>query len=326
MYCPLPYRIEDSRSLRELKTESFNRFKKKDLYKFLQNQLLKKNVDNANYWCCECIMSGYFSDINEKILDIYIGHINWANPYLVVFLWKYFERFTIVANTYTEPINIRDDMEIRNMMSTVVSVVSVSKNNILPKMPKIHDIDIQSFPKIRIQFKELKNIVPFMKKEDPKEVLYLANELLNYLITQKKNAFENIVYWISWLISWESNYKKQNDLGPMDERPNPKIDKIYWKDSVWLLWEIVQNQAGEQYRAVVDACFRFYQYYYNKKNSTKKIGLLIMCFWLLVHKPEINRNIYGRDYDKVILACGNINVLYKYIQVNLDNGSNTVEK
>ena len=320
MLVPTEYRINNEKSEKDLKLLSYHGFKKKDLFKFLMNQIKNQNLENANYWCAECLLSGYPSEIYEKLIEVYITEVNIKNPELIIFIWYNYERYIEVINQYENILEARNDVEIRNILSTFVSILSISPQYSLPKLLKITTIDLENLPKIRtsfIHFTEL--ITPFVKTGDPKEVIIPLNEILNHLKSPKSNSYDLVIYWLSWLVSWENEYIKKNDIGACAERQNEKIEKVYWKDFVWILWEILRAEAewknNPKLKEIVDKSYKFYLYYHNKKNRYKKMYFLIYCFLFFVKNVDYI-NYYGGtgDYSKVVLACANVNALYKHME------------
>ena len=126
------------------------------------------------------------------------------------------------------------------------------------------------------------------------------------------------MYWFSWIMAWEQAYIKKNEIGGCAERPNDKLEKLYWKDSAWLLWEILKAEGdwkcSQSLKEIIDKNYRFYVYYYNKKNRIKKSYFIISTFMYFL-KPVDFVNIYGshENYAKLLLANGNINSLYKHL-------------
>lgn len=320
MLTPVEYRINNDKPAKDLRITSFHGFKKKDLFKFLQNQIKNQNLENANYWCAECLISGYPSDLYEKLLEAYINEINIKNPELLLFIWSHFERYIESVNSYENILDARNDAEIRNILSTVVSILSICPQFSLPKLMKITSIDLQNVPRIRTMYSNhLEFIAPLIKTGDPRELVIPLNEILNHLKTPKNNSLDLVIYWLSWLACWEIEHIKKNDMGPCAERQNEKIEKIYWKDFSWLLWDILKSEGNRKNHSrlneIIDKSHRFYVYYYNKKNRYKKMNLVIYCFLFFLKDIDFI-NFYGTvsDYAKVVLACGNVNSLYKHME------------
>jgi len=320
MLVPIEYRINNEKTEKELKINSYHGFKKKDLFKFLINQIKNQNIENSNYWVAECLMSGYLSELYEKLIEVYYAEINIKNPELILYIWSNYERYIELVNQHENILDCRNDQEIRNILSTFVSILSISPQYNLPKLLKITSIDLQSMPKIRLSYcNNLELITPFIKTGDPKEIIIPLNEILYHLKSPKSNSYDLVIYWLSWLVGWETEYIKKNDLGACAERENVKIEKLYWKDFIWILWDILFAEAewknDNKLKEIILKSYKFYLYYYNKKNRYKKIYFIIYCFLFFVKYIDFI-NFYGgiADYSKIILACANINALYKHME------------
>jgi hypothetical protein len=322
MLTPIEYRIINEKSAKDMRQISFHGFKKKDLFKFLQNQIKNQNLENANYWCAECVISGYPAELFEKIVEAYLNEINIKNPELLLFFWSHFERYIEAINSYENILDVRNDAELRNILSTLVSISCTCPQFSLPKLMKITSVDLLEMPRIRTAYAHnLECIAPLVKTGDPREVVIPLNEILNHLRTPKNNSQDLVIYWLSWLVAWEVEYIKKNDIGACAERPNDKIEKLYWKDFAWLLWDVLKMEAARlnhaRLKEIIDKSNRFYVYYYNKKNRYKKINFIIYCFLFFLKEIDFI-NFYGSmsDYAKVVLACANVNSLYKHMEKN----------
>ena len=62
------YIIKDPRPLEAFKDKTFSGFKKRDVINSLIKSIEANKVENACYWCTECIISGYCKDILEKLI------------------------------------------------------------------------------------------------------------------------------------------------------------------------------------------------------------------------------------------------------------------
>jgi len=319
IFCNNEFKIQDDRDIKQLRILSYHGYKKKDLFKFLYSQIKNQNIDNANRWCCEVIITGLCVELYEKILEVYCLEINIKNPLFIIYLWNNFERYTNVINEHENIINTRNNQEIRNITSTLTSILVLSQQYTLPKLIKINAIDILTIPKIRLSYSQNNDFIQlYFKQDDPIQIKEPINEIINHLRNPKSNSLDQVIYWLSWVVQWEAEYIKKNDLGPCVERPNDKIEKIYWKDSIWIIWHVLKIEVEwknqDNLKEIIDKSYRFYLYYYNKKNRYKKIYLVIFSMACLLREIEYT-NIYGNldNYSKVILACANINSLYKFM-------------
>ena len=319
------YRIYDKRLIKDLKIDTFNKFKKKDVFKMLSSQIKNQNIDNSNHWGVELIISGHAIELFEKLIEFYVLEISIKNPKYIIYLWQQYEYFTEIVNKLDDILETRDILEIRNIFADIITCITLSNQFQLPKIQKINILDISNIPQIRVIYPSKEYLIPFIKSNDIQQILIPINEILNHIKTPKNSSNDMIIYWLSWLVCWEIEYTKKNNIGALSERPNNKIEKIYWRDFVWLLWEIIIAEAklknNDIITDIIEKNYRFYIYYHNKKNKYKKLFFLIYCIVIFIKEVDLNINIYTsfENYGKVILATSNINSLYNYIQLNAND-------
>ena len=332
MFVPLEYRITDTaknRTAKDMRVESYHGFKRKDLLKFLESQIKNQNLENANYWCAECVMSGYAVEVYERLLDTYCHIINIKNPQLLLSLWDEYDRYTMLVNSYDDLLDTRNDQEIRNILCSHVSVLCLSNQFTMPKLVKVSPMDLNVLPRLRTNYANYMDLMTgIIQAGDAKELIVPLNEIVNHLRTPRPNSFDQVIYWLSWIVSWEQEYIKRYDLGACAERVSEKVEKVYYKDVAWILWEIVKNECEwrmtrsrevviPNLREIVDKSYRFYVYYYSRKNRYKKLPLYIFCLLLLLKADNaVNMaSMYSSAdmYRKVVLAGANCNSLYRHI-------------
>ena len=315
------YRINDSKTAKDFKTDTYNKFKKKDVFKLLYSQIKNQNIDNSNHWCAELIISGHLVELFENIIEFYITEISIKNPKYIIYLWKQYEQFTDIVNSLDDILEARNVLEIRNMFIDVITTITLSNQYTLPKIEKVNISEISQISNIRILFPSKDLLIPFLKSNDISQIVIPVNEILNHIKTPRNSSSDMVIYWLSWLVMWETEYFKKNNIGGLSERPNDKIEKIYWRDFIWLLWEIVIQEANLKNNniivEIVNKSYRFYVYYHNKKNKFKKIYFLIYSILILIRPLDFTINMYGsfENYGKIILATANVNSLYSYIQM-----------
>jgi hypothetical protein len=319
------YQIIDTRTSKDFKTDTYNKFKKKDVLKLLYSQIKNHNIDNSNHWAAELIISGNIVELFEKIIEFYITEISFKNPKYIIYLWKQYEQFTEIVNSLDDILEARNVLEIRNMFIDIITTITLCEQYTLPKIEKINALEISQFSNIRILFTNKDFLVTFIKSNDTPEIFTPINEIINHIKAPRNSSSDMIMYWLSWLVNWETEYIKKNKIGALAERSNDKVEKIYWRDFVWLLWEIVIHEAklrnNETINEIVNKNYRFYVYYHNKKNKFKKLYFLIYSIMIFIKPLDTSTNIYGNfeNYSKIILATANVNSLYNYIQLTNSN-------
>ena len=63
------FQIIDTRNTKDFKTDTYNKFKKKDVIKLLHSQIKNHNIDNSNHWGAELVISGHIVELFEKCIE-----------------------------------------------------------------------------------------------------------------------------------------------------------------------------------------------------------------------------------------------------------------
>jgi hypothetical protein len=323
--------ITDTRKVKDMKKTTFNQYKRQDVFKFLHTQIKNQNLDTANYWAGELLISGAILNLFEKLLEVFCVDINIKNPQFIFYLWQEYDYMLELTSEYDDLVEMRNNMEIRNIVSNLVNILVFSEQYSLPKMEKIASYELKTLSIIRLQYnKNTENIQPFLKPGDPRSDIEIPlNEIVNHLKTPKlSNSLENIVYWVSWLLAWENELIKVNSVGGCSSRDVPKLDKVYHTDVIWIVWNVIlsvsETKKDSQIKKICQKCRDFYVYFYNKSNKSKKLYLLIFSATLFIRSISYDTNIYGdiETYGKNILAQANIDTLYKHLD-NIKDSTNT---
>ena len=174
------YRINDSKTAKDFKTDTYNKFKKKDVFKLLYSQIKNQNIDNSNHWGAELIISGHLVELFENIIEFYITEISIKNPKYIIYLWKQYEQFTDIVNSLDDILEARNVLEIRNMFIDVITTITLSNQYTLPKIEKVNISEISQISNIRILFPSKDLLIPFLKSNDISQIVIPVNEILNH--------------------------------------------------------------------------------------------------------------------------------------------------
>ena len=178
------YLIVDPRPLEEFKDKTFSEFKKRDVFNELAKSMETGKVENTCFWVTECIVSGYTTELFEKLLlfGSKIVHIN--NPKLPQFLWLKYHSFMnsidhISKKERKQYIHLRNTQSIRNCLTdTAVTLAMSPKTKRYDKYPKPkEDLDF-SFTSIKNKMNATMQLLPshIIKFTDPEELRVIMND------------------------------------------------------------------------------------------------------------------------------------------------------
>ena len=207
--------IIDPRPLEAFKDKTFSDFKKRDVLTKLMKTIESGKIEEACYWCTECIVSGYSQELFEKLIlyNSKITHIN--NPKLPAFLWRRYLTFLssfdhISKKKRDQLIHLRNTQSVRNCLFDLVTTITSSpRQKRFDKYPRVTDNDFQ-YSVIQSKLQATMQILPsyIIKFTDPEELRIIMNEFFFHL-KNINGGYENACYWVAWLVQWEKMNKNK---------------------------------------------------------------------------------------------------------------------
>ena len=299
--------ITDPRPLEAFKEKTYSGYKKNEIIKALIKSIETAKIENALYWLTECICSGYILEILDKlcIFSSKIIHIN--NPKLPEFLWRRYRTLYNSINHIPKKekhkyIHLRNTQSIRhNLFDIVVTLCISSKSKRYDKYPKINISTDFQYNTLTQKMNATMQLLPshIIRFTDPEELRIIMNELY-FNLKNKLGGYDKACYWISWLIQWEKRNKSKKENFEIEERNIDKVKQNYWKDMIWLVWEVIFLECQNrdlQLLSQIQSLYQLFRYDYTsgKRNSRlpylyHSIGYLTLPLqWKisLKNKPEL---------------------------------------
>jgi len=322
--------IQDTRHLEEFKDKSFSGFKKSEVIKTLFKSIENGKVENACHWMTECMISGYCTELLDKLITFSskVVHIN--NPRLPTYLWRkyqFFFRTTYNISTRKQKhliIHFRNNQVLRNLYFDIVSVITCSsKTKRYDKYPKINESTDFQFENIKRRLHAQANFCPdtLFKFTDPEELRVVVNEIM-FHFKNINSGYENCCYWVSWVFQWEKKNKKMKQKFEIDEREITDIKKQYWKDVVWLLWTAILtegNTRSDEVKYQINSLYQLFKYNFTGPRRNLRIPLIYHAIGYLTHTIQFSVPIIGDKKIYVQCQC-NVNLMFKMKKVNEKNG------
>ena len=209
------YKIIDERLNEDFKLKTFSGFQKKDVQSALFKAIDQGKIENALYWCTECILSGYTMKIWDKLLNYSFKIIHINNPRLPIFLYKknniLFNQIKRLNIKNNDCLIVRNSQMVRNLFADIiVTIITSEKKQKFDKLIKIKPEDFD----IKNKLQANTNILPshILRFDDPEEFKIIMNEIF-YHLKNKLFGYDKCIYWILWLIEWEKKHKKIKKIG-----------------------------------------------------------------------------------------------------------------
>ena len=313
------YLINDYRKVSSFSKTSFSGYPKKDIIKSFINNLILSKVHDACYLGIEMHISLYFNLIIENVFLISSQYVNISNPNLPNILYTELLRINKIKS-YNKIKDDRNDQEIRNLISYIISVVTLSPKNSnfqIDLLTKINDMNFDVFViEKNIKYKNLDLVMKLFFPDESKELILVINEIAN-ILRNPSGKTKEILYWFSWLIDWEKKCRRDGNELIIKSR---KIDGVTPKNSKfweWIVWSVFINEA--YYRDNPNIYKQIYSLYniykFNFKKSSRRKYMIYLLHSLFIFKKKINwnENPLSDKQKYIIQANFTNNMTYKLI-------------
>ena len=306
---PNEYIIFDNRALKEFTKISFSKYLVKDVITALNKSLLECKIEEAINWAIELLLSGHINKFWEKILTISIKNININNPNICYFLYtKYSKHIELVKKHNI--LNIRNDQCYRNLISEVCFIICNSLKTKSLAFTKIKESDFNmNYLESKIIANDPNIISNKLKHGDPNETKIILNEF-NYCLINRK--YELCVYWLSWILDWEKKNTKKDKMYICGYREIHNIDRKYYNDLVWFIWEIILKEGAninnDFLNKQIQSLYKLYKYDFKQGSKSKKNFYFLVVVKYFTDNYHINENI--NNYHLLVQSTLNINKIF----------------
>lgn len=301
--------INDPRNNYKIRT--FNEYKKTDVFNSLQKTITESRLEEACHWAAELVASGHAGAIFEKLLIYNSKNINIKNPKLPTFLVEKYTYFIkVMSYNYFKfsPIYIRNNQQVRNLITEVVATLALSRKGPIFKFVKINDSDFR-YDKLKSRFiaDNSNYIIPFYKNSDPLEIRVIMNE---FAFNLTKKNLNGVIYWLSWLLEWEKRLLKANKQVLFAPRVFQMVDQKFCRDMIWLLWEIVTKIPADYNKTTeINQLFKLYRLNFTKGKRNSRLPYLMHSIILVTENVNFSIPVKS-DVNMIANVVKNTNVLY----------------
>ncbi len=300
------------------KKYTINRYKKTDVFKDLEKNMLSENIEKSILWTSEILASNYLEELYEKLLEFYINHINKLNINLIEIFYLEFINFYKFKASEQEFMN---NQYIRNHVTNLVCLLTFSTKCSLPKLPKI-DTKYFNMKNNKLLTNDLSNIQKFIDNDDDDKniIIPLSEIYLNLNIKNVTKSLENCLFWLNWILIYEKNFHKNNLECHYTKINDKTVLEKFRNDFTWIIWKMILTVDTNIY---LQNLYKLYCLHFNKTRKRKRINLIILAFIIIINPlPKINfeEAIITKDNNIIknkIIAC--INLQYQDLLKNKEN-------
>jgi len=315
------YLIEDLRLQDQFKTTTFSGYKKTEVFNTLFKSIENDRVENACHWLTELIISGYITDLWDKLIifSCKIIHIN--NPLLPHYLYRNNTKIYYHINRYLKKdyIHLRNNLSIRNTLFDVVTTLTTSsKTKRFDKNKRFNDQDNFEYKNIKNRLIASHNYLPenFIQFNEPEELGVILNEFV-FNLKNSKSGYERCVFWIQWLIKWDKLHTKK--LGKCELQPRAvDVDAKHRVNIVWLIWAGIFHEYKSRHIEIkrqINALYYLYCNNFTGQKRNTRLPILHNTIALLTYDIDLAVPI-RRDKQMFIQSQCNLNMMFKAKKIN----------
>ena len=282
-------------SLEKLKQKTILGNEKKKILKLFSDNLTQKNTNKSIELAIELHVSGFFDNLLSKITVFFFNEVNLSQPrailYLDKFLKYYYEKYTFSIKK-NNPLKIVNDVKIRNFIFFFITLLCGSSSRKILKVVKIEKEDFNlKKKKKKIISKDLSNVLKFLNKNDPKNIIIPMSEIINLLLNKNiVDREQQIIYWLSWLFEYEKTYHSKNLQ--VQYRDIDDIDIKYCKDFIWIIWQMLKYTASMEYKKYIKALENIYKKKYTRGSKRSRANIIITAILMVVNPlSKLPKNI-----------------------------------
>lgn len=329
MKVPSKYSVSCRRTMREMTRVTLSGYNKGEVMTKLMERLRFHDVDKANYWTAEMISSGQHEFLMNKLIAFACHEINVNNPKLPAYLSERIDTYKRLVRVLD--IQDRNDQQVRNIFSEIVTVLSLSTKK-ATKFPKIGEVDFElEYIRSKIISKNRNLADQILRPEDPKDLLVPVNELATHIVLLRRHSADklslltstagalNPYYWLAWLLEWDKHMTSRR-LKDVEyhcaSRTSRHYDDKFAKDVVWVIWDtllrLTETFDDEATTVQVQALYTIFMTDYTRGKRTERKHVLYCAVQYLTCSPSWRLNVFI-DRRKVIRAQCFVNLVYAYV-------------
>jgi hypothetical protein len=300
--------ICDSRT--QFKTQTFSNFKKSKVIKELENCIYYQKKEEAFYWTCELMCSGYILELWNLVLYVMCKYIHINNPRLPLYIDKKFTEFKEITNDLKNDLDVRNQEEIRTMLFSIILLLCESKRDMI-----LEDLHFTfKFENIFTNLKapNVEFIKPYFKEGDPKEIYIPLNECAYHLIETKNRM--DIFYWIDWMIQYDEQCTKNKKPLQCVSRDFMTIKST---NIIWILFDLFLSfQEPDILYKVIQSLMKLFSIKYTPATNKKRKHILNLCVLLIIHDAVDFKTKIVENPSVFIPIQENINMIFEQIKKN----------
>ena len=314
--------INDYRTLKDFKQLTFSKFSRIKVRNELLQSIYNNKIEPANYWCAELICAGHYQDIWNILLLYMSRYIHQANPKLPIYMDMRFQSFkNIVSTGYIEnEIALRNNDKIRKLFAELVCILCISRKKHAFESFAIKDIEDFNITNLTAKLKapNISFAQQIFQKDDPKELFIAINEFA-YNVSSSSKDITTACYWIEWILQFENITKQKKSICICERRSFVPVNDKYQMDIVWLIWEVLLNEAKNKknivYNKIIKSLLNLYCIKFIPTLKKKRKYIIYSAISFLTENIDFNTPLV-ENKTLIDTISKKIDIIYKEVKKN----------
>lgn len=280
--------IKDNRI--QFTKSSFSKYKKKYIIDELITAIYYNRKEDALFYTGEMLCSLYILDLWYIYIAFYCKYIHIHNIKIPIYLEQKFNEFRNISNKLNDDFELRNNKKIRILFFTLTLLYcEIDKVNEISHIPLAFNIEtIHS----NLKADNIDYIKPFFKKNDPKEIYFLFNELVYHIDVTKHKI--DIFYWIDMIIDFDLFYIKKKNQIYIENRDFYNENEKKGKNIVWLLWEILlyySESKDKLIKKTIHSLFELFKIRYSHVSNKKFKSIFYLVIILILENSNLDTKL-----------------------------------
>ena len=314
---------------------------KAQILNMFKNAVSQSKFETACITGVELHCSGYLQQVINILVEVIGSHVHIHNPNICTrFIERYkrFEKQIGIPEKSAGTVHFPEEIDeifinkpevlayrtnlncqpVRNFVIEIISLVTLShqKEMTLPTItPKELDKN-----HLYNTAKSLKiggtNLIKVIEQNELKIIL----EVIEKYLLHKDTKTEEVIYWVLWLVKFESKIKKKGENIPCKSININGVHKKQTDHWVWYIWKSLFLRVSFcppfKKKQIIDV-YEIFKIDFTKTLISQRLPLLFFAIRLLKYDISNNFPSILNNLHLHIQAYSNVNTLYKNLQIKL---------
>lgn len=291
--------------------KTFNDYPKKDVSNKLIDCIKGGRVTDANYWCAEMLMSGFFSHLWDLLIDYYFRFLICNYPILIQYIHRQQILINQIKKTYVGNLKLLpNNQELRNHLSEMVTMFCLCKKQQSDQFTKGKITTCNHIENASKADRIIQLLIPNLSL-DSLIYKHFHSFIINYYDVSETFESEtlglhNCRHYIDWFVRDTSH-----TIAPFhDFKVPPSISQR----CVWLVWKFLLSNLKNQpeLTSSLDILTEIFIIHYKRKNYDISTNILWYVLLLARQTDQIQfDNQVDFSHHQIIRQCAEINFIYQ---------------